>query len=80
MMDGEPVREADAFYEDDEPVEKIRAAFERGTKGTTGPPPERAEMGVIAMYHGPSQVTFEGTRPVSDGTAIPESALVTIIR
>jgi hypothetical protein len=27
------------FYEDDEPVEKIREAFDRGEKGLTGPPP-----------------------------------------
>lgn len=28
----------DGFYEDDEPLEKIEAAFERGTKRMTGPP------------------------------------------
>ena len=27
------------FYEDDEPIEKVRAAYERGAKGVTGPPP-----------------------------------------
>jgi hypothetical protein len=30
------------FYEDDEPVEKVKKAFEGGTKGVTGPPPPRA--------------------------------------
>ena len=29
--------DADEFYEDDEPVAKIIDAFERGTKGLTGP-------------------------------------------
>ena len=30
------------FYEEDEPVEKIVAIFEAGTKGVTAPPPEAA--------------------------------------
>jgi hypothetical protein len=30
--------DADDFYEDDEPVEKIMAAFERGEKGVTASP------------------------------------------
>ena len=28
------------FFEDDEPVENIRSAFRRGTKGRTASPPE----------------------------------------
>ena len=28
----------ETFYEEDEPVEKIMAIFERGKKGVTGPP------------------------------------------
>ncbi len=68
------------FYEDDEPIEAIRAAFERGTKGTTGLPPEPPQSDVLVMYHGPSRVTFEGTRSVSDGTMIHESSAATIIR
>jgi hypothetical protein len=31
------------FYEDDEPVEKIKAAFERGIKGVTARPRGRTE-------------------------------------
>ena len=30
------MRDEDDFYEDDEPVEKIREAFRRGDKGITG--------------------------------------------
>jgi hypothetical protein len=30
------------FYEEDEPVEKITAIFEAGTKGVTAPPPKAA--------------------------------------
>jgi hypothetical protein len=35
MADMDP----DSFYEDDEPVEEILAAFERGEKGVTKRPP-----------------------------------------
>jgi hypothetical protein len=31
------------FYEEDEPLEKIMAIFERGVKGVTGPPDEVAD-------------------------------------
>lgn len=31
------------FYEDDEPIEKIKAAFERGIKGITAQPRGRTE-------------------------------------
>ena len=29
------------FYEEDETIEKVRAAYEHGAKGVTGPPPPR---------------------------------------
>jgi hypothetical protein len=31
------------FYEEDEPIEKILAIFERGVKGVTAPPDEAAD-------------------------------------
>ncbi|TCN40501.1 hypothetical protein EV644_106430 [Kribbella orskensis] len=31
------ITRGDDFYEDDEPVENVKAAFERGTKGVTAP-------------------------------------------
>jgi hypothetical protein len=44
------------FYEDDEPVEKIRRIFDEGEKGVTGPPPPgRTEylylggLGIVAL-------------------------------
>lgn len=36
-MDG--MKSIDGFYEDDEPVEKIIGAFDRGTKALTEAPP-----------------------------------------
>ena len=37
------------FYEDDEPIEKILAAFERGPKGTTKRPAQQASSGPLAQ-------------------------------
>lgn len=38
------VRAEDDFYEDDEPIEKIKAAFERGKKVVTAPPADREPL------------------------------------
>jgi hypothetical protein len=37
--------DADDFFEEDEPVEKIRNAFEQGTKGVTMPPVQGTQRG-----------------------------------
>lgn len=34
----EPLHWPETFYEDDEPIEKVREAWERAPKGRTGPP------------------------------------------
>lgn len=36
--------DASGFYEDDEPVEKVRAAFDRGEKGVTRRPRDLNQM------------------------------------
>jgi hypothetical protein len=36
------------FYVEDEPIEEVRAAYERGTKGVTAPPPD-ASRGAIKV-------------------------------
>lgn len=35
------------FYEDDEPVAKLEAAFERGDKATTFAPPQNAGRALV---------------------------------
>lgn len=65
--------ENDDFYEDDEPVEKIRAAFERGEKGVTKRPRDvnRTAASIVEDATGEADVT----EPV----AVPESANVTFV-
>ena len=38
IVDGPPGEFASDFYEEDEPIEKILAIFERGPDGVTAPP------------------------------------------
>jgi hypothetical protein len=42
---------ANDFYEDDEPIEKITAAFERGVKGVTAPPSRGRTEYLDAYWH-----------------------------
>lgn len=48
------------FYEDDEPVQKIRAAFVRGEKGTTQRPTE-APSALSASWDSSSLVIEQGS-------------------
>jgi hypothetical protein len=43
--------DADDFYEEDEPVEKIKAAFERGEKHVTARPVRQTERGQTAYLN-----------------------------
>ena len=38
------------FYEDDEPVEKVWEAFDRGEKGLTAPPPNAWTWNVLTGH------------------------------
>ncbi|MCA1708412.1 MAG: hypothetical protein LC808_36095 [Actinobacteria bacterium] len=67
--------EGSDFYEDDEPVEKIRAAFERGEKGFTAPRDlnqrarsivDRAVERSEAQHGVPLQVVSSGTAATTE--------------
>ncbi len=57
--------EGSDFYEDDEPVEKIRAAFDRGDKGLTGKRPRDLNQLAAPIV----DATEPG--PVEDRVAVP---------
>ena len=46
------------FYEDDEPLEKIKAVWERGEKGRTSPPGPRLSA---VEFHSASALVVAGT-------------------
>jgi hypothetical protein len=57
------------FYEDDEPLEEVRAAYERGIKGVTARPVtlERSAPRVLmraSSKTAPARVTYESAEPV----------------
>jgi hypothetical protein len=53
------------FYEEDEPIEKIVAIFEKGAKGVTAPPEEAADDLVTVIPSRWLQVARTGSRYVS---------------
>jgi hypothetical protein len=61
------------FFEEDEPVEKIRAAFERGEKGYTTPP-----ASAIRVVR--STVRFEGFTVQGNGTRFDAASAVEVSR
>jgi hypothetical protein len=60
--------DSDDFYEDDEPLEEIVAAFERGEKGLTAPPPRGFN----------ETLTVPGLRPIL--TQYSNTTISTLVR
>jgi hypothetical protein len=57
--------DSDDFYEDDEPVEEIMAAFERGEKGVTAPPSHGVNETIIVPGLRPILTQKSSNRPNS---------------
>ena len=53
------------FYEDDEPVEKVRAAYARGAKGVTGPAPRDPNQRAKAVVDAVVAKTEATAQPIS---------------
>jgi hypothetical protein len=53
------------FYEDDELVEKVRAAYERGAKGVTGPPPHDPNQRAKAVVEGDAAASSERSKGIA---------------
>ena len=58
---------SDVFYEEDEPVEKIRAAFDRGEKGTTTRPRDLNQLA--------ASIVKDATTPARVGVSVVESSV-----
>jgi hypothetical protein len=54
------------FYEDDEPLEDVRAAFEAGERGTTAPPPGLSSRTVFFDLRGYDGELSLGTQGDAD--------------
>jgi len=59
------------FYEDDEPLEKIRAAFEHGLKGVTARPPKFDLAESPVLQPGPSSRSWPAHVSVKPAAARP---------
>lgn len=62
------------FYEDDEPIEKIRAAFEAGEKGLTGPPSDEFDVTEAEF-----DARMAAAHPVADETDTTEAEALAMI-
>lgn len=58
------------FYEDDEPVEKIRAAFERGEKGRTAKRPRDLNRMAASIVADATEPPMEPVVVPSDVTSV----------
>ena len=68
--------EDEDFFEEDEPAEKIHAAFEQGEKGVTGPPPPPVHFNTVVTVAPSGPVTagqvghFVTTAPTNRGDPV----------
>lgn len=53
--------ENDDFFEEDEPTEKIRAAWKRGKKGRTGLPRDPKQRATLRLGFGSGKSKFQTT-------------------
>lgn len=60
-----PVDPTSTFYEDDEPVEEIEAAWEGGVKGRTGRPRDFNERAVGIVDEATAKMAFEAMTVIS---------------